>query len=86
MKRKLVKKSKYYFTYEQEENGYTSIIDIVHKNTYNGYKGVQVISYQKDVNSDGFNNAVGVRRNDLLSIPFMILHFKMFRLFGKEGD
>jgi hypothetical protein len=83
---KLVEKSKHGFIYERynEDFGYVHIISIWQKKTYTGYKGIEVISYQKDVNKDGFNNAVGLRRNDLLRLPFMILHFKMYRLFGKE--
>lgn len=84
MKRKLIYKSKYVFLYEQEEDGYTSVIEISHKNTYAGYKGIQISCYQNGVNSDGFNNSVGVRREDLLRLPFMILHFKLFRLFHRK--
>ena len=82
MKRKLIYKSRYVFDYEQEEDGYISVIEICHKNT--GYKGIQISCYQKDINQDGFNNAVGLRRGDLLRLPFMILHFKLFRLFHRK--
>lgn len=88
MKRKLVIKTKYGFVYEREEaQGYTSVIEIRDKNTYTGYKGIEVTSYQKDVNKDGFNNAVGLRKDDLLRLPLMILHFKMYGLFhgGEQG-
>ena len=82
----LVKKSKHGFMYERynKDFNYTHCIDVWGKNTYTGYRGIEIYSYQKDVNKDGFNNAVGLRRNDLLRLPFMILHFKMYRLFGKE--
>jgi hypothetical protein len=83
---KLVRKTKSGFMYERhnDEFNYTHNLDVWHKNTYTGYRGIEIYSYQKDVNKDGFNNAVGLRRNDLLRLPFMILHFKMYRLFGKE--
>lgn len=85
MKRELIYKSRYIFDYEQKEKGgYISVIEIGHKNTYTGYKGIQISCYQKGVNSDGFNNAVGLRRGDLLKLPFMILHFKLFRLFHRK--
>jgi len=84
MKRELIYKSRYVFDYEQKEDGYISVIEITHKDTYAGYKGIQISCYQKDINSDGFNNAVGVRKEDLLRLPFMILHFKLFRLFHRK--
>ena len=84
MKRRLIHKTPKVFGYEQQEDGFISVIEISHKNTYAGYKGIQVFCYQKDINSDGFNNAVGVRREDLLRLPFMILHFKLFRLFHRK--
>jgi len=80
MKRKLIYKSKYIFVYECEKKGYTSVIEIGRKDT-DTYKGIQVMSCEKGVNADGFNNAVGMRRNDLLCLPFMIMHFKLYRLF-----
>lgn len=83
---KLVKKSRYGFTYEQNNEGfdYVHIIEIWQKKTCTGYKGIQVNSYSKDINKDGFNNAVGLRRGDLLRLPFMILHFKAYRLFHRK--
>ena len=83
---KLVRKTKNGFMYERhnDEFNYTHNLDICYKNTYTGYSGIMIYSYQKGINSDGFNNTVGLRRNDLLRLPFMILHFKIYRLFGKE--
>lgn len=85
LKLELVKKSKHGFMYERynKDFNYTHCIDVWCKNTYNGYKGIEVTSYQKDVNKDGFNNAVSLRRSDLLRLPFMILHFKIYRLFHR---
>lgn len=83
MKYVLVHKSKFNFVYCEDCGNYISEIEISTKNTKQ-YKGTQVICYQKGLNSDGYNNAVGLRRNDLLRLPFMILHFKLYRLFGRE--
>lgn len=84
MKRELIYKSRNVFGYEQNEDGYVSVIEIAHKDTDAGYKGIQIASYQQDFNADGFNNSVGLRREDLLRLPFMILHFKLFRLFHRK--
>ncbi len=84
MKRELVYKSRIVFDYKQKKDGYIKVIEIVHKDTFDGYKGIQICCYQKGINSDGFNNAVGLRREDLLRLPFMILHFKLFRLFHRK--
>lgn len=84
MKYVLIHKSKFDFVYREDCGNYMSEIEISTKNTKQ-YKGTQVICYQKGINSDGYNNAVGLRRNDLLRLPFMILHFKLYRLFSK-GD
>lgn len=84
MKYKLYK-SRYSFAYEKrEQEGYIHAIDIIAKDTEN-YKGIQVISYQSGCNSDGFSNAVGMRREELLRLPFWILHFKLYRLFKRVG-
>lgn len=85
---KLVRKTKSGFMYERynDKFNYTHSLDIYHKNTYTGYKGIEIYSYQKGGNSDGLNNAVGLRRNDLLRLPFMILHFKIYRLFAREEE
>ena len=82
----LVEKSKYLFIYENtnERFKFTQVIEIGAKNTLSGYKGIQVMSYQKGCNTDGFNNAVGLRRSELLILPFMILHFKLYRLFHRK--
>lgn len=84
----LTHKGKNFFIYERhnEEYDYDKVIEISFKNIQNGYKGVQVISYQKECNTDGFNNAVGLRKNELLMLPFMILHFIIYRRFIKSED
>ena len=81
-KYKLVDKCKYCFVYENTDEcfSFTKVIEICAKSTWNGYKGIQVIAYQKGCNKDGLNNAVGLRRNALLRLPFMILHFELYRL------
>lgn len=81
-------KNRNYFIYgrHNEQSGHDEIIEIQFKNTWDGsYKGVQIISYQKECNTDGFNNAVGLRKNELLRLPFMIAHFMICRKFIKEG-
>lgn len=80
----LVEKSKYLFIYENTNERFKQVIEIGAKNTLSGYKGIQVMSYQKGCNTDGFNNAVGLRRSELLILPFMILHFKLYRLFHRK--
>ena len=79
----LKEKSKTFFIYERhnESFGYDEVIEIGFKNISNGYKGVQVSSYQKGCNTDGFNNSVGLRKNELLRLPFMIIHFLLYRRF-----
>lgn len=84
MNYKLIHKSKNIFIYEQKNGKYISVIQIGYKNTIN-YKGVQISCYQKDVNSEGFNNSVGMRKAELLRLPFMILHFQLYRLLRKRG-
>lgn len=79
----LVYKSKHVFTYEFEEDRYTVSIELQQKNTLDGYKGIVVICFEKGLNKDGFNNAIGLRRSDLFQLPFMILHFKLFQIFEK---
>lgn len=81
MKYKLTYKSKNLFTYEQDNGDYTSIIELYQMNTIKGYKGIQISCYEKEVNKDGYNNSVGVRKPELFLIPFWILHFKFYRLF-----
>ena len=80
-------KSKHCFIYEKHNDqfGYDAIIEIRYKNTWDGcYKGIQVTSYQKGCNADGFNNAVGLRKTELLRLPFMIAHFMVYRKFTKS--
>lgn len=84
MKRKLVHKCRNVFIYEQDEKGYTSVIEIVYKDINAGYKGIQIMSYEHGLNTDGLNNAIGLRREDLVRLPIMILHFKLFRLFHRK--
>ena len=87
MKKYILKnKSKNCFIYERhnEQFGYNEIIEISFKNIWNGYKGVQVTSYQKGCNADGFNNALGLRRNELLRLPFMIAHFMIYRILVRK--
>jgi len=86
MKYKLNYKSNILFTYEQDNIDYTSVIELCQKNTIKGYKGIQISCYEKEVNRDGFNNSVGVRKPELFLIPFWILHFKFYRLFHWKGD
>lgn len=84
----LTVKNRNYFIYERhdEQFDYDEIIEITFKNTWDGsYKGIQVSSYQKECNTDGFNNSVGLRKNELLRLPFMIVHFFVCRMFIKEG-
>ena len=87
MKYKLRSKSNILFTYEQDNDdyGYTSVIELCQKDTIQGYKGIQISCYEKGVNRSGFNNSVGVRKPELFLIPFWILHFKFYRLFHREG-
>lgn len=82
----LKEKSRYCFIYERhnEQFGYDEIIEIGFKNTWTGYKGIQVTAYQKGCNTDGFNNAVGLRKHELLRLPFMIAHFMVCRRFVKK--
>jgi len=99
MAKKEIKKEKYIlkdksrncFIYERhnEQFDYDAIIEISFKNTWDGaYRGVQVMSYQKGLNTDRFNNAVGLRKNELLRLPFMIAFFIICRRFIKmtEGE
>lgn len=80
---KLVHKHKNIFEYEKmQKQGYISIIEIGHKNTKN-YRGIQVSCYKKGVNSDLFNDSVCMRRAELLRLPFMILHFQLYRILRK---
>ncbi len=81
----LKEKGKNLFIYERhnEDFDYDEVIEIGYKNTYSGYKGVQVSSYEKGCNTDGFNNSVGLRKNELLRLPFMIAHFILCRRFTK---
>jgi len=81
-KYELVDKSRHVFTYECIEDRYTVSIELQQKNTLEGYKGIQVMCFEKGLNKDGFNNAIGLRKGDLLQLPFMILHFKCYQLFG----
>ena len=87
-KYKLKDKSRNYFIYERynEKFGYDEIIEISFKNIRDGYKGIQISSYQKGCNADGFNNSVGLRRNELLRLPFMIAHFIFCRRFTKKAE
>ena len=87
MKYKLTSKTRYFFDYEKTEKNYnfTSVIEICQKDTIAGYKGIQVSCYQKNMNREGFNNSVGVRKPELFLIPFWILHFKFYRLFHRKG-
>lgn len=85
MKYKLTYKSNILFTYEQDNGNYTSVIELCRKDTITGYKGIQISCYEKEVNREGFNNSVGVRKPELFLIPFWILHFKFYRLFHWEG-
>lgn len=81
-------KSRNCFVYERhnEQFDYDEILEISFKNIWNGYRGVQVTSYQKGCNTDGFNNAVGLRINGLLRLPFMIAHFMVYRKFAKRVE
>lgn len=85
MKYKLKNRSNILFTYEKDNGNYTSVIEICQKNTIKGYKGIQISCYEKEVNREGFNNSVGVRKPELFLIPFWILHFKFYRLFHRKG-
>jgi len=85
MKYKLKDKSNIVFTYEQDNGDYTSVIELCRKDTITGYKGIQISCYEKEVNREGFNNSVGVRKPELFLIPFWILHFKFYRLFHWKG-
>ena len=81
---KLIEKTWQHFTYIKHQPEYDSEICIMHKDTWNkSYKGIQVSSYQYGLNSDGFNNSVGVRMPELILIPFWILHFRIYRLFHR---
>lgn len=82
---KLNYKSGYIFSYSEQKQGYTANIDICQK-SLKDYKGVLVICYQSDINLDRYNNAVGLRRKELLRLPFMVLHFKLYRLFHKKHE
>ena len=81
----LVYKSKIVFTYERIENKYTVCIELQQKKT-DTYKGIQIMCFEKGLNNDGFNNSVGLRRDDLLRLPFMMLLFKMYQLFGGDRE
>ena len=81
-------KSSNCFIYERhnEHFNYDEMIEISFKNikhTWDGYRGIQVTSFQKGCNTDGFNNAVGLRINELLRLPFMITHFMIYRTLTK---
>lgn len=84
----LKEKSKNLFIYERynEKFDYVEVIEIGYKNISNGYKGVQVSSYSKGCNSDGFNNSVGLRKHELLRLPFMIAHFMLYRKCAKYQE
>ena len=87
MKKYILKdKSRNCFVYERHNKqcNYDEVIEISFKNTWTGYRGIQVTSYQKGCNTDGFNNAVGIRRNELLRLPFMIVHFMIYRIFVRK--
>ena len=85
LKYKLTHKGRYLFEYEKEEpEGYIHTVDILAK-TATRYKGIEVASYESGCNSDGFSNAVGMRREELFRLPFWILHFKLYRLFKGFG-
>jgi len=87
MKKYILKeKSKNCFTYKRHNEiyGYDEMIEISFKNTWAGYKGVQVSSFTKGCNTDGFNNALALRKNELLRLPFMIAHFMLYRIFTKN--
>ena len=81
MKYKLRSKSNIIFTYEKDNGDYTSVIELCQMHTMKGYKGIQISCYEKEVNKEGYNNSVGVRKPELFLIPFWILHFKFYRLF-----
>ena len=85
MKYKLKNKSNILFTYEQDNGNYISVIELCQKDTTKGYKGIQISCYEKEVNREGFNNSVSVRKPELFLIPFWILHFKFYRLFHWKG-
>lgn len=85
MKYKLTYKSNILFTYEKDNGDYTSVIELCQKDTIKGYKGIQISCYEKEVNREGFNNSVGVRKPELFLIPFWLLHFKFYRLFHWKG-
>lgn len=85
MKYKLTYRSNTLFTYEQNYGDYITVIELCQKNTIKGYKGIQILCYEKRVNIEGFNNSVGVRKPELFLIPFWILHFKFYRLFHWKG-
>lgn len=85
MKYKLTYRSNILFTYEEDNGDYTSVIEICRKDTITGYKGIQISCYEEGVNSEGFNNSVGVRKPELFLIPFWILHFKFYQLFHWKG-
>lgn len=82
---KLSSKSREVFIYSEKntEFNYVSSLGICRKDTPK-YKGIQVSCYEKGVNSDGLSNSVGMRRNELLRLPFMILHFKIYGLFHRK--
>lgn len=81
MKYELKNKSNILFTYEQDNGNYISAIELCQKDTTKGYKGIQISCYEKEVNREGFNNSIGIRKPELFLIPFWILHFKFYRLF-----
>ena len=84
----LKNKSRNCFIYERHNKqfDYDEIIEISFKNIWNGYRGIQVTSYQKECNMNKFNNAVGLRKNELLKLPFMIAHFMIYRRFMKKAE
>lgn len=89
MKKYILKeKGRNYFIYERynEHFDYDEVIEISFKSIQNGYRGIQVTSYQKECNIDGFNNAVGLRNNALLRLPFMIAHFMIHRIFTRKKE
>lgn len=67
--------NKYGACYERynEEYGYCQIISFVIKS--NGDEIIQ--SYETDVNSDGFNNMVGIKTKETRLILKKIKHFKL---------
>lgn len=73
-----IEENRYVVIYERENAtyGYTHEVDIIHK--YN--KENIVISSVKGLNSDGFNNAVGLTANEM-----KFFRKKMIEKWGKHG-